>query len=236
MHRPSAQSDPLAPLGHHWQDATHISFGVVTGGIYSRSWKIEGSAFNGREPDENRWNLDMRGLDSYSGRVTINPLREWSFSGWYGYLASPEELHPDESVHRYGVSALHDGRGFRGGRWSNALLAGVNAHGGHSEASFLVETNFEIGSRNSVFGRIESVRKSAEDLAVTDAGGSVYRSHGLGYVLRRGSQGHTWDPGLGYFVKRKSASVQWRGFRPSSILDADPADLPSRPAKERLPS
>lgn len=72
--------------------------------------------------------------------------------------------------------------------------------------------------------------------AVTDAGGSVYRSHGLGYVLRRGSQGHTWDPGLGYFVKRKSASVQWRGFRPSSILDADPADLPSKPAKERLPS
>lgn len=166
MHRPSAQSDPLAPLGHHWQDATHISFGVVTAGLYSRSWKIEGSAFNGREPDENRWNLDMRKLDSYSARVTVNPLPEWSLSGWYGYLASPEELHPDESVHRYGASALHDGRGLRGGRWSNALLVGVNAHAGHSGASFLGETNLEVGSRNTVFGRVENLRKSAEDLAV----------------------------------------------------------------------
>lgn len=166
MHRPSAQSDPLAPLGHHWQDATHISFGVVTAGLYSRSWKIEGSAFNGREPDENRWNLDMRRLDSYSARVTVNPLREWSLAGWYGYLDSPEELHPEESAHRYGASLLHDGRGLRGGRWSNAVLTGVNSHGGHREASYLGETNLEIGSRNTLFGRAELVRKSAEDLAL----------------------------------------------------------------------
>jgi hypothetical protein len=166
MHRPSAQSDPLAPLGHHWQDATHISFGVVTGGLYSRTWKIEGSVFNGREPDENRWNLDLRPLDSYSGRITLNPRREWSLSGWYGYLESPEELHPDESVHRYGVSALHGGRGLRGGTWSNTLMLAANAHGGHTQTSALGETNVEIGTRNSVFARAELVQKSAEDLVL----------------------------------------------------------------------
>ena len=73
MHRPSAQNDPVSPLGHHWQDATHISYGVATAGLYSRVWKLEGSWFNGREPDGNRWNLDLRQFDSYSGRLTVNP-------------------------------------------------------------------------------------------------------------------------------------------------------------------
>jgi hypothetical protein len=166
MHRPSAQSDPLAPLGHHWQDATHISFGVLTAGLYSKTWKIESSAFNGREPNENRWNLDLRRLDSYSGRVTVNPVREWSFSGWYGYLASPEELHPDESVHRYGASALHGGKGLRGGTWSSTFLVGANSHGGHVQGSALAESNLEVGLKNSFFTRAEYVRKSAQDLVL----------------------------------------------------------------------
>jgi hypothetical protein len=66
--------------------------------------------------------------------------------------------------------------------------------------------------------------------AVTDAGGSIYRSHGHGYVLRRGAQGHTWDPGLGYFVGRKLSWHQWRGFTPSPLLDPDDED---RPRKQR---
>src|SRR4030095_8993504 len=32
-HRFAAMSNPLAPLGHHWEDATHISLGGVTGGL-----------------------------------------------------------------------------------------------------------------------------------------------------------------------------------------------------------
>jgi hypothetical protein len=102
MHRPSAQNDPFAPLGHHWQDATHITFGVVTGALYSRRWKLEGSVFNGREPDENRWNFDYAGrsLDSYAGRLSVNPTGRVSLSAWYGLLESPEALHPQYSVLR----------------------------------------------------------------------------------------------------------------------------------------
>ncbi|HEX2721523.1 MAG TPA: hypothetical protein VHM24_01295, partial [Gemmatimonadaceae bacterium] len=73
MHRPSAMDNPAAPLGHHWQDATHVSFGVVTAGVFTRRWQFEASVFNGREPDEHRWNFDSIKLDSYSGRVTANP-------------------------------------------------------------------------------------------------------------------------------------------------------------------
>jgi hypothetical protein len=169
MHRPSAQSDPFAPLGHHWQDATHISYGVATVGLYSHRWKVEGSIFNGREPDENRWDFDFRRLDSYAGRITVNPTGRWSFAGWYGYLDSPEELRPEESTRRYGASALYSGRGWRGGEWATLVMWGANAHGGEAEPSAVVESNLELGQRNTVFARYEYVRKSAEDLVIPDA-------------------------------------------------------------------
>lgn len=166
MHRPSAQNDPFAPLGHHWQDATHISYGVFTAGLYSRVWKLEGSWFNGREPNENRWNLDLRRLDSYSGRLTVNPTGRASLAGWYGYLPSPEWLHPEEQVHRYGVSALYGGNGIAGGSWGSMLLWGANRSAGHVENSMAAETNLEIGVKNAVFARAEYVRKSAEELVL----------------------------------------------------------------------
>lgn len=166
MHRPSAQNDPFAPISHHWQDATHISYGVVTAGVYSRIWKLEGSVFNGREPDENRWNIDFRTLDAYSGRLTVNPTGRLSFAGWYGYLPTPEALHPDESVHRYGASAMYGGRGIAGGSWASSLIWGANRISGVTENSVVAETNLEIGAKNAVFGRAEYVRKSAEDLVL----------------------------------------------------------------------
>jgi hypothetical protein len=62
--------------------------------------------------------------------------------------------------------------------------------------------------------------------ALTSAGGSVYRTHGHGYLLRRSGGGHTWDPGLGYFLSRARTDQQWRGFRPSPLLAPDPTDIP----------
>jgi hypothetical protein len=168
MHRPSAQNDPLAPLGHHWQDATHISYGVLTAGVYSRQWKLEGSWFNGREPDENRWDLDLHRLDSYAGRLTLNPTGRSSVSGWYGYLPSPEALHPGESLHRYGASAQYGGRGLDRGAWASALIWGANSHGGHASHSIVAESNLEIGTRNAVFARAEYVQKSAEELVLAN--------------------------------------------------------------------
>ena len=168
MHRPSVQNDPLSPLGHHWQDATHISYGVLTAGVYTRQWKLEGSWFNGREPDEDRWDLDLRRLDSYSGRLTVNPTGRMSLSGWYGYLPSPEALHPDESLHRYGASAQYGGRGINGGAWASALIWGANSHSGHASNSVVAESNLEIGTKDAVFARAEYVRKTAEELVLAN--------------------------------------------------------------------
>ncbi len=79
MHRPSGMINPFPPIGHHWQDSTHISFGVITAGVYTRWAKLEGSVFHGREPDEDRWNFDFGALDSWSGRLSLNPTDQTSF-------------------------------------------------------------------------------------------------------------------------------------------------------------
>ena len=78
MHRPSAMNNPDAALGHHWQDATHITFGVATLGFRYKIFKIDGSVFTGREPDEYRYNFDKPKFDSYSYRLTANPSPSWS--------------------------------------------------------------------------------------------------------------------------------------------------------------
>jgi hypothetical protein len=169
-HRPSAADDPLAPISHHWQDGTHITFGVVTAGVFTRSVKLEGSWFNGREPDENRTNFDYAGrkLDSYGARVTVNPGPRWSVSSWYAYLKSPEGLHPEESLHRYGVAALTTQPYGRGGQWASALIWGANdpLGSGHVSNSVVLESNLDLDETNAVFGRAEYVRKNAEELVV----------------------------------------------------------------------
>src|SRR4051812_2590971 len=54
MHRDSARNNPQAPLSHHQLDSTHISPGVLTGGIEASPLTLLGSWFRGQEPDEYR--------------------------------------------------------------------------------------------------------------------------------------------------------------------------------------
>lgn len=172
-HRPSAADDPLAPISHHWQDGTHITFGVVTAGVFTRNVKVEASWFNGREPDENRTNFDYanRQLDSWSARVSVNPDARWSFSAWYGYLESPEGLNPGESLHRLGAAALTTQRVGEGGSWSSALIFGANMAlgAGKLSPSLLLESAFEPDGHDAFFGRAEYVRKSANELVIAAA-------------------------------------------------------------------
>jgi len=170
-HRPSAADDPLAPISHHWQDGTHITFGVVTAGLFTHSVKVEASWFNGREPDENRTDFDYGGrrLDSFGARVTVNPGARWGLSAWYAYLKGPEVLDPDESLHRFGAALLTTQALGAGGTWSSAVIYRANAPigTGRLEGSVLIETTLEWGDANSLFGRAEYVRKSAAELAIS---------------------------------------------------------------------
>jgi len=182
-HRPSAAADPFAPISHHWQDATHISFGVISAGLFTRTVKLEGSIFNGREPDDDRYDFDYKGrsLDSYSGRLTVNPDSHWSVGVSYGYLKSPEGLRPAESTHRGSLFVLSSRRLGGSGSWSSVIIFGANKHPGTSVSiSLTAESNLDLDGRNTIFGRLDYTRKSAEELV--RAGFPPDRTFDLGSV------------------------------------------------------
>jgi hypothetical protein len=106
MHRASAAAIPVAPLGHHTSDSTHIAFGVVTVGIDRGPVAVEGSVFNGREPDQHRWNFDFGAMDSVSGRLWYRPSKTWEFQLSGAHLVEPEELH-DGNVVRTTMSGAY---------------------------------------------------------------------------------------------------------------------------------
>jgi len=180
MHRPSAAYDPVAPLGHHAQDFTHISDGVATLGVFTRRFKLEGSVFNGAHPDEVRTDLDPVRLDAYGGRLSFNPSAGSSLTAWFGHIPATGGAHAHDALDRFGASFLHTRPLAGSGEWSTALVYGADlpAGAGHPLNSLLVETSLELG-RNAVFERAEYVRRTAADLALV---GSVSRELNIGNV------------------------------------------------------
>jgi hypothetical protein len=199
MHRLSAMDDPDAPLGHHWQDSTHVTFGVATLGAQWRSVKIEGSVFTGREPDENRYDFDRPRFDSFSGRASWNPTQNLALQVSHGYIKSPEGLEPDLKRHRTTASAIYNQPLGHDRNWSTSFVWGQNhdTHEGKTQ-SFLLETNYQRG-RDTVYARWERVEKSGHELVL--AGGdlgeiSPVNAATFGYV-RDLSHGDKIDIGIG---------------------------------------
>lgn len=167
MMRPSAMDDPVAPIGHHWQDATHVSFGVLTTGVSAGKWKLEGSWFNGREPDDDRWNFDPIRLDSWAGRLSYAPSAHWTLAGSFGYLRSPDQTAPALSEHRATFSIAHGAAVGADGQWSSSLIWGGNLADGETLSnSALIESELSPDGRNSIVARAEYVQKSASELVL----------------------------------------------------------------------
>src|SRR6266540_3983416 len=140
MHRFSGEDNPEAPISHHWLDSTHIAYGVVTLGYVFGNLKVEGSAFRGREPDENRYDIETGRLDSASLRLSYNPAADWALQLSRGRLKSPEESHPDADINRTTASAIYQ-RSFAAAAWQTTFAWGRNApnHGDATDA-FLLES------------------------------------------------------------------------------------------------
>lgn len=164
MHRLSAMNNADAPISHHWQDSTHITWGVLTAGYNFGKFKFEASAFKGQEPDENRWNIDAPKLDSFSGRLSFNPTNEWAFQISYGYLKNPEPSEPDLKIlRRTTASAIYNKKFSETKNWASSFVWGQNYAGGERTNAFLFESDFTF-KKNSIFGRLESVQKSGHEL------------------------------------------------------------------------
>jgi heavy metal-binding protein len=199
MHRPSAMDDPDAPLGHHWQDSTHVTFGVATLGAQWCNLKIEGSIFTGREPDEDRYDFDRPRFDSVSGRISWNPTQNLALQFSHGYIKSPEALEPDLKRHRTTASVIYNLPLGHDSNWSNTFVWGQNHDTAEGKTqSFLIESDYQRG-RDTVYLRWERVEKSGHELVLNPPDESrIFPVSGytLGYV-RDLSHSNGLDVGLG---------------------------------------
>jgi hypothetical protein len=162
-HRASASENPLAPLGHHLQDSTHIASDVVTAGLTYRKTRIEASGFHGREPDEHRWNIDPGQVDSWSTRLTIAPGANWTLQYSIAQLHSPESVAPEEDIRRMTASIGYN-RPLHNGNWASLALWGRNQSllDGNLGNSYLLESTLKFCSRNALWTRIENVDRTNE--------------------------------------------------------------------------
>lgn len=168
MHRVSAMNNPDAPLGHHWQDATHISFGTATLGVRYRQFKAEGSLFNGREPNEERLGFDPLRLNSYSFRLSYQPLPSLALQVSRAFIKSPEAIQPETDLHRTVASILYAKQKNEKKHFTATAIWGLNDQGkDHREQSFLLEANYRL-NRQAIYNRFEWVQKSAEELDIVD--------------------------------------------------------------------
>ncbi|MBD0370515.1 MAG: hypothetical protein ICV60_06740 [Pyrinomonadaceae bacterium] len=162
MHRWSASENPSAPLTHHLQDSTHISFGVFTTGFTYRWFKFEGSVFNGREPDENRYDFEFNTWNSRSFRVSFAPNQNWSMQWSYGLLKNPEALEPGD-VRRMTASVSYNKR-FSRGNWATSLIWGRNREEHHNDLftlnGYTAESTVQFLDKNYVYTRLELVDKN----------------------------------------------------------------------------
>jgi hypothetical protein len=172
MHRASALDNPMSPLAHHTLDSTHIAFGVVTAAFDRGPWTIEGSVFNGREPDEDRWDFDFGALDSYSGRVWFRPTDEWELQMSSGRLKEPEALEEGNIVRTTASASWlkHDGDDFVAVTGAYGLNNTEDANRG----ALLVEATKRAG-RFTSYGRFEVVEVET---------GTLLDDHALGHAAK----------------------------------------------------
>ena len=162
-HRASAAEDPLAPLGHHLEDSTHIADDVITVGVTYRNARLEASGFHGREPDEFRWNIDAGRIDSWSTRLTVNPGKNWSLQYSLGQLHSPESLAPSEDIRRMTASLSYN-HAMAQGNWASLLLWGRNQSlsDGNVGNGYLLESTLRFAAKNNLWTRIENADRTNE--------------------------------------------------------------------------
>jgi len=172
MHREAIMDSPEAPITHHWLDSTHISFGVVTAGLVLDRVKLEVSRFNGREPDQYRWNFETGPLDSTAARISWNPTLTLSLQGSWGHFTDPEQLEPGVNQKRWSASALYAREVAPGWKVASTLAWGRKTAEGHSDDAFALESSVKHGPW-TVFGRGEYTEN--RELVDVDEHGPAYK-------------------------------------------------------------
>jgi hypothetical protein len=223
MHRASAMNIPEAPITHHWLDSTHLMYGVVTGGAVVGRVKLEASTFRGREPDENRWDIESPSrLDSHSFRLSVNPSDSWALQISSGRLKSPEQLEPAVDQDRRTASVLYDGA-WAQGHWEGMLAWGrTENHAGNTLDAFTAEVSATLNDTHTLFARAEQVQKDELFIAPDPRAGQVFEvgelSAGYRYDFLRSEHAASGLGVLGTLVFVPGELQNTYGKSPASVL------------------
>jgi hypothetical protein len=206
---------------HHWLDSTHVAWGVVTGGYTAGPLKLEASAFNGHEPNQNHYDIETGALDSYAARVSYNPTRDWSLQASTGHLIAPEQLEPNVNVQRTTASATYNAP--LGLYWQSTFAFGRDVpSSGEASNAWLLESQLHPSPAHTFFARLERVGK--DDLFLP--GAALY---GRLFSIEKLSVGYVydfahWDAlnlGVGGLVSTYSFTSVLNssyGYRPTSFM------------------
>ena len=208
MHRLSAMDSPEAPITHHWLDSTHITFGVVTAGLVRDGFKIEASRFNGREPNEDRYDIETGPLDSTALRLSWNPTPELALQASWARLIAPEQLAPGENSTRWSASAIYTRRLGGDGWWSTTLAWGRRSVEHEQLDAFALESAVGLGPW-TLFGRAERV----ETNELVQAGGH----HGPTFDVAKLSLGGIRDFRLAPHVRLGVGGLYAFNFVPAPL-------------------
>ena len=174
MHRASAGENPTAILGHHQQDATHITDTVLTLGGGWQWLSLEASAFHGEEPDEGRWDIDPGMPDSVSVRARVRLEDGWSGQASWGFLMEPEAL--EEGDVRRTTASLHYGE--RGDRaLAASFVWGRNREEHGTFDSWLLEGAWQATRRDHLYARAERVERPTNLLLTKELSGDEHGDH-----------------------------------------------------------
>jgi hypothetical protein len=217
MHRNSGIRIPEAPLTHHWLDSTHITMGVVTIGVQRGDWTFEVSRFNGREPDQHRWNIETHSLDSTSARISWSPAPGWTLQASHGDIRDPEVTQPEVYIRRDTASITYDGL-YEGRPWGFTLAYGRNDKRwprAHSHLpGWLLETTVEPIDSHTFFARAERITHDEAVVPLT------FKKVSIGYILDFARTGPVrWGAGgLVSYLRPDPLTVFFYGDRPEAYM------------------
>lgn len=211
MHCQSINASPEAPITHHWLDSTHIVFGVVTAGAVLDRVKVEASRFNGREPDQHRWNIETGPLDSTAVRLSWNPVDTLSLQASWARLEDPEQLEPGVDQRRWSASGTYT-RPMAGGFWATSLAWGRKTVEGEDFDAFALESSVNWNDW-TLFGRGE-ITENNELIAHHDDDGD---HHGEAFRIGKVSLGLLREFTLAPHLKLGLGGLYAFNFVPDAI-------------------
>jgi len=222
MHRPAAEVNPEAPITHHWLDSMHITFGVLTAGYINGDIKIEASRFRGREPDQDRYDIETGELDSTAVRLSWNPSGNWALQASWADVTSPEQLEPEVDAVKWSASALYSAALDDGDISLTGSFARKDASNGVVLDAWLGEAAFRPNPDWTIYARAEAIE--------TDELGehAEHGHHGDAENVARFTLGAARDVRLSdSVVIALGAAVtrNWTSGALSALYDGDPVGL-----------